>query len=608
MGSDSDLLDRRRSQAWADAPLICYSSAAVIMMMTAALVGMKSGFHVQAVQTWQCPQQPRLRKAIDSASVGRPSLHYVFAGLCASWGSVRICSERCEGRRRRCPRQHELCRRFSGKAAETIVSRPLVALFILGGKRVHSECVAPLFRAVQAHGKIVHATIYVEDWRAELYDIAEIKSLGIKVHVAPPVKGGTRTCLSQDLHAATDVDAVAIFPSADNQAQNFTLARSRGQQTWAVRAKNDPCCITDALHSIWLDDMIEFVRPSSLESRELLGKSLVLQRDGKKSKVKAWGRLALKYTQDLIGLTQAMKEVIEAFVDLQYLKEKPSIQAWSIQAACAKFGYMNGLDAVPIVPISDGIAYIHEQLRLRCSQHWTSNPGDLALFMPSRRGGLNRASMRGASRALAGSVAGGGPFIARTTNDLVPYVFQRMGFIHQNESVCRQTIDLFSEIGSNFQVLSAAGVTSSKGISEADLHRAFSNQDVNQAYVCAPSDVDVRRYLVSRGRITDGDSQDDVKEAMREFLSEAYPDRNLPTIYAGLVRSMLKHMNPNDPSQRKVKHQVLAEKPSSQTTWRFIAPWASSVPRSRLERMPYRGRERERERETEAEAETETET
>ena len=43
----------------------------------------------------------------------------------------------------------------------------------------------------------MHAAIYVDDWRADVYNSAEISSLGIKIVVAPPVKGGALITLSE---------------------------------------------------------------------------------------------------------------------------------------------------------------------------------------------------------------------------------------------------------------------------------------------------------------------------------------------------------------------------------------------------------------------------
>ena len=54
--------------------------------------------------------------------------------------------------------------------------------------------------------------------------------------------------------------------------------------------------------------------------------------------------------------------------DLGYLPEGPAVQPWRLQAAVAKFAYTNSLQAIPLVPISDGLACVYEQLDSRRPQ------------------------------------------------------------------------------------------------------------------------------------------------------------------------------------------------------------------------------------------------
>ena len=119
---------------------------------------------------------------------------------------------------------------------------------------------------------------------------------------------------------------------------------------------------------------------------------------------------------------------------------------------------------------------------------------------------------------------------------------------------------MFCEISSNYTVLARAGASRQRGLSEAELHEALSNQDASQNYTCAPSDIDVRLYLEKRGKLsTVKADQGEVRKSMTKHLRETYPDMSLPTLYASLVRRMIQHINPSDPSQRKEQqHRPLA--------------------------------------------------
>ena len=95
------------------------------------------------------------------------------------------------------------------------------------------------------------------------------------------------------------------------------------------------------------------------------------------------------------------------------------------------------------------------------------------------------------------------------------------------------------------------GLVPSSGVSQPLLHQAFSNQDVCQEYLCAPSDGGVRRFLARIGRLPNSEkaNTDEVKESMHDFLRGTYPDVTPPVLYAGLVRSLLRHMSQKDPSR-----------------------------------------------------------
>ena len=209
---------------------------------------------------------------------------------------------------------------------------------------------------------------------------------------------------------------------------------------------------------------------------------------------------------------------------------------------------MNDVASVPVFPIEDTVAHTHQLLKT--SRHWKVDPGELAFIMPHRQ----RAAAKGVGSTIASIMAGGGPFMLRIAPDLVQTLLRRIGYIQQDETVCKEAITLLRKIGPHSAILAQAGFSPSDGLLETDLHEVFSNQEINHQYRCAPSDANVRDFLVSQGKLsTIKAKRDEVKLKMRDFLHQTYPDMSLPHLYAGLVARMVKHFNRNSPSLHKPK-------------------------------------------------------
>ena len=230
------------------------------------------------------------------------------------------------------------------------------------------------------------------------------------------------------------------------------------------------------------------------------------------------------------------------------------IHTWRLQAAAAKFAFVNRLGSIPVMPTVAAVVHIYQYLKERRTHGWKSDPGDLAFFLPERFGGESKAKFRRVNRHIARIMAGGGPFLKRTTSDLVEAVLRRTGYIQPDETVCKQAIALFCKHGQNSAALAEAGLPASSGLGEADLYEAFSNQEVQQRYRCAPSDRTVRGFLARRAALSSVDANTaEVKSKMQEFLKETYPDMAVPPLYAELVTKMLEHFNPNNPTYRELK-------------------------------------------------------
>ena len=470
-----------------------------------------------------------------------------LAGLCVLAGSIG------HGNDRRVPLQRRLCPVLCKGSPTTCraendgqgTSKPTVGLFILAGLPYLPECIVPIFKAVQEKGIIEHAVIVVDEVHKHRFESAEIMSLGVDLFVAPPVSGGAFAAFNDAVQSSTSTQAVALFPCTNNQAESFALAQDRGQRAWSIRARQAYYEANDVLYSCWFDDTVEFIPPLHAKPREPCQKAVVLEACGTKGALMDRQASAVRLQQDLSGLKEAFDKVVEALTDLGYLPADSLVYPWRLRAAVAKFAFVNDLGATPVFPLEDGVAHVHEQLRRRPSQDWKPDPGDLVFFCPVRKGGKKKAAFRGLTSAMATSMAGGGPFIAKISPDLVRDVLLRMEYIQEDESLCEEAIALFYESGPNRSTLAKAGISASRAPLETELHEAFSSQDIFQDYRCAPLDTPARNFLSRLGQTSlESAEKNELKEKMRDFLTEKYPNEILPVLYAGLVRRMVTHINP----------------------------------------------------------------
>ena len=374
---------------------------------------------------------------------------YALAGLCAFGSSVARHSTRA-----RYPRRMRGTHRAGHSVRAT--RKPTVALFMVGSK-VNADWILPILEAVRARGEIIQAVLVLDDWRKGFFDTARMESLGVEMAVPSSVKGGSIKLLNQAVMSATSADVVAICPNSHAQTDNFVLARRRGQSTWSVQKKAEHIRIAEVLQSSLVDEVLEFA-PANAPLAKACGKVIMWKKFGKSSILRDREKLAFQPLKDRAALKGVLEKVVDELTNLGYLTEASVMYPWRIQAALAKFAFVNDLASIPVFPNEDAV--VHAYQVLKTNQHWKVDPGDLAFILADRKGGQSRAASRDVGPAIANIMAGGGPFMLRTTHDLVQAVLRRTGYLQQEEMVCEEAITLFREVTPHSAIFGASRVFS----------------------------------------------------------------------------------------------------------------------------------------------------
>uniref|UniRef100_A0A7S0FX08 Uncharacterized protein n=1 Tax=Pyrodinium bahamense TaxID=73915 RepID=A0A7S0FX08_9DINO len=142
------------------------------------------------------------------------------------------------------------------------------------------------------------------------------------------------------------------------------------------------------------------------------------------------------------------------------------------------------------------------------ARHWVGYPGDLAFVIPLAAQCKTSKSIRqqyGSSLCRAVCI-GGGPFILEDSEELVPVVLQRLGYLDADlNSDISEAIDVFCDAGRNKSSLIGMGVEIPQAFAVQAkmtlLRGALLSREAHGTWKVAPNDANVRLQLVSSGHL-----------------------------------------------------------------------------------------------------------
>ncbi|CAE7234881.1 unnamed protein product [Symbiodinium necroappetens] len=254
--------------------------------------------------------------------------------------------------------------------------------------------------------------------------------------------------------------------------------------------------------------------------------------------------------------------------------------------AAAKFWYNEGLGDIEVFPAPLAIATLHRLVQNQGakgvrSEKWQQYRENLAFVLPcaARRGGSKATALR-----VYGSLRdrqvyqGGGPFMLRSSEDLVPRVLQRLGYLDQelNGSLA-EAILVFVNTNYNKGTLRKMNllpkVSDSADLAAKKLQEAFTSTASPGIWQVVPSDRFLRQLLQKRGLLDNLDANpEELLKAMQRYAEEAQlPRMESYNGYAFRIKQSLQELS-SDPSRTGVVEFELHKK-----TWAQENHSSSSV-------------------------------
>jgi len=222
--------------------------------------------------------------------------------------------------------------------------------------------------------------------------------------------------------------------------------------------------------------------------------------------------------------------------------------------AIAKFFHTNRLGPVTVWP--DALAYFEMDTVFQSARRtrWQKNPGNLAFVLPVSISPKGSFSQLG-SKKCAQMVAGGGPFILKSSSAMVSQILSRLQFLDSNLNYnMGEAIDVFVGLTLNHRNLRSIGLLPSKSLDtyskQALLHTAFMSGRVRGDWNTPPSDKSVREAFVSRGITQAHNSSDDlIMQAMKDYACK----HRLPVLqtYNAMVAQIARHLDSEEGAGRR---------------------------------------------------------
>eukprot|EP00439_Symbiodinium_sp_Y106_P073678 s678_g13.t4 len=235
--------------------------------------------------------------------------------------------------------------------------------------------------------------------------------------------------------------------------------------------------------------------------------------------------------------------------------------------AAAKLWYNEGLADIEVFPAPLAIATLHQLVQNQGAKgvksgKWQRYHDNLAFVLPcaARRGGSKASAMR-----IYGSLRdrqiyqGGGPFILRTSEDLVPRVLQRLGYLDNDlNGSLAEAILVFVNTNYNKGTLRKMNllpkVSDSADLAAKKLHQAFMSTASPGIWQVVPSDRFLRQLLQKRGFTDDSldANPDELMKAMQRYAEDAQlPRMESYNGYAFRIKQSLQELS-SDPSRTGV--------------------------------------------------------
>ncbi|CAJ1365771.1 unnamed protein product, partial [Effrenium voratum] len=218
-----------------------------------------------------------------------------------------------------------------------------------------------------------------------------------------------------------------------------------------------------------------------------------------------------------------------------------------------KFWWWNSLGPLTVYPSQCAVEVMHSTTAQRGSSSWQRNPGHLAFFLPigSHRARADQIREYGSEIARA-IFQGGGPFMLKDSEDLVPRVLRRLKYLddHRNADL-REAMLVFANKSKNKGKLRALDLLPDFH-PERQLRMAFLANQCGKWQL--PSDRRLRHQLVRQKYLQHPGAEEEevLTQAMQDFSRK----HGLPTMrtYNGYVFQLGSFMSRNDPSRRDILH------------------------------------------------------
>ncbi|CAJ1424501.1 unnamed protein product, partial [Effrenium voratum] len=245
---------------------------------------------------------------------------------------------------------------------------------------------------------------------------------------------------------------------------------------------------------------------------------------------------------------EVMQKVVKEFLHgLGYYSD----QDVSPIPGITKFWWWNSLGPLTVYPSQCAVEVMHTTAQ-RGSSSWQRDPGHLSFFLPigSHRARADQIREYGSEIARA-IFQGGGPFMLKDSEDLVPRALRRLKYLddHRNADL-REAMLVFANKSKNKGKLRALDLLPDFH-PERQLRMAFLANQCGKWQL--PSDRRLRHQLVRQKYLQHpGAEEEEVLQAMQDFSRK----HGLPTMrtYNGYVFQLGSFMSRNDPSRRDILH------------------------------------------------------
>jgi len=257
--------------------------------------------------------------------------------------------------------------------------------------------------------------------------------------------------------------------------------------------------------------------------------------------------------QERLEFDPDMESVIAVLAELGYLASADD----PIVPAIAKFFHTNGVGPLTVWPERCPRREMASLLTENGGREWRASTGDLAFVFPRAQhaGGTPKELRTYGSKACSTYARGGGPFITRSSRDLVDRVMRRLGYLDELLNAdLGEALDVFCSMTWNFRALAAAGLGASSRVDaetkRALVHCALVSPKLYGTWQVAPKDREVRSWLFARREISGLDLPAvEVMPALRSFAARhQLPERKT---YNAQVLEVLRHLRAKDPSRRR---------------------------------------------------------